>query len=262
MKIACRSILFSCCVVVGLLADAQIELYQKHWFVKNADTLPYRLLLPENYDPNRSYPLVLFLHGAGERGNDNEAQLKHGGSLFLQDSIRKKYPAIVIIPQCPANSFWSNVDILLDTITKKRSFNFKTGGRPTIAMKLLQEMLVDLESKYKIDEHRRYIGGLSMGAMGTYELVRRKPKYFAGAIAICGGAHTKTAKHLTKTSWWIFHGKKDDVVPFHFSEDIANALKQEGAVVKFTAYPDANHNSWDNTFAVKDLFPWLFSNYQ
>src|SRR5688572_28905205 len=87
------------------------SLYQKHRYIASGDTLPYRLLLPVNYDPSKKYPLVLFLHGAGERGNDNEKQLIYGASLFLQDEVRAKYPAIIVFPQCPESSFWSNVDI-------------------------------------------------------------------------------------------------------------------------------------------------------
>ena len=101
--------------------------------------------------------------------------------------------------------------------------------------------------------------GLSMGGMGTFELVRRKPATFAAAVPICGGAHEATAKGLRKTAWWIFHGAKDDVVPPHYSKIMADALKKQKANVKFTLYPDANHNSWDPAFAEKDLLPWLFS---
>lgn len=233
--------------------------YEKHWFVKGLDTLPYRLLLPKNYDPKKEYPLVLFLHGSGERGNDNEAQLTHGWKLFLQDSIRDHYPAIVVFPQCAASSYWSNVDFLYDSLTKKRTFVFPVDGKPTIAMQLLMQLLKDLDRKYKLDDKRLYVGGLSMGGMGTFELVKRKPKMFAAAFPICGGANTATAKKLKRTSWWIFHGLKDDVVSPQFSQQMANAIKATGAEVKLTLYPNANHNSWDSAFAEKDLLPWLFS---
>ncbi|MEI9806379.1 MAG: hypothetical protein WDO16_00110 [Bacteroidota bacterium] len=86
-----------------------LSLYEKHLYINGSDTLPYRILLPENYDATKKYPLVLFLHGSGERGNDNEAQLTHGAKLFLKPDIRKDFPAIVVFPQCPRSSFWSNV---------------------------------------------------------------------------------------------------------------------------------------------------------
>ena len=98
-----------------------------------------------------------------------------------------------------------------------------------------------------------------MGGMGTFEIVRRNPNLFAAAIPICGGANPATASKLKKTDWWVFHGAKDDVVPPHLSEDMVNALKKEKASVKFTVYPEANHNSWDSAFAEPDFLSWLFA---
>ncbi|KAA3629876.1 MAG: phospholipase, partial [Bacteroidetes bacterium] len=106
---------------------------------------------------------------------------------------------------------------------------------------------------------RVYIGGLSMGGMGTFEMVRRHPGVFAAAFPICGGAHPATAEAIKDVSWWIFHGAKDQVVLPKYSEEMYKSLKAAGADVKFTLYPDANHNSWDPAFAEKDLMEWLFS---
>lgn len=236
--------------------------YEKHWYINGADTLPYRLLLPKNYEPSKKYPLILFLHGSGERGRDNEAQLVHGWKLFLQDSIRENYPAIVVFPQCSAASYWSNVSFVFDSVTKKRSFVFAADGEPSVAMKLLLQLTKELQRNYKLDKNRLYVGGLSMGGMGTFELVRRQPKLFAAAFPICGGANTTTASKLTKPHWWIFHGEADAVVPVELSKQMADALKTAGADVKLTLYPNVNHNSWDNAFAEKDLMAWLFSNHK
>lgn len=234
-----------------------LSLYQKKWLIQDTDTLPYRILLPEDYDTTKKYPLLLFLHGGGERGSDNSKQLTHGAQLFLTDSIRKQYPAIVVFPQCALNSYWSNVVQVRDD-RGNRTFHFQQGGEPSKSMQLLLQLVPLLKSTYRLDENRLYIGGLSMGAMGTYELVRRMPKTFAAAIAICGGAHPQTAKGLKNTAWWVFHGAEDAVVPPAFSEAMVQALKKEHASVRFTLYPGVNHNSWDNAFAEKDLFPWLF----
>lgn len=182
--------------------------------------------------------------------------------MFLRDSIREKYPAIVVFPQCPADSYWSNVKIVYDSITKKRVFNFEENGKPTVAMNMVIELLDELEDNYRLDKDRLYVGGLSMGGMGTFELVRRKPKMFAAAFPICGGSNIATAKKLKRPHWWIFHGLKDDVVPPELSQNIADALKVAGANVKLTLYPEANHNSWDPAFAEKDLLPWLFSHHK
>ena len=255
-----RSCLLVITIITSICCFSQDKSsYEKHWLIRGTDTLPYRLLLPKNYDPNKKYPLLLFLHGAGERGNDNEAQLVHGWKLFLREDIRDNYPAIVVFPQCSRNSYWSNVQFRYDSLTKQRAFEFQQDGEPTTAMKMLLQLLDELEDKYKLDDDRYYVGGLSMGGMGTFELVRRKPRTFAAAFPICGGANPGTAKKLKRTSWWIFHGVKDDVVPAYLSEQMAAALKKRKARVKLTLYPEANHNSWDPAFAEKDLLPWLFS---
>ncbi|HEX7845267.1 MAG TPA: prolyl oligopeptidase family serine peptidase [Chitinophagaceae bacterium] len=246
-------------LMIAISADAQdMSLYEKHWYVSGSDTLPYRVLLPENYDASKKYPLIFFLHGAGERGNDNEKQLVHGAKLFLRDSIRKKYPAIIVFPQCPANSYWSNVQITT-TEDGKRMFFFMPDGEPTTGMKLAQELLHKILKGYAVNKSRVYIGGLSMGGMGTFELVRRDPGLFAAAFPICGGANPATASKLKKTKWWIFHGAKDDVVLPENSEMMVRALKKAKASVKFTLYPDANHNSWDPAFAEPGLLSWLFA---
>jgi len=238
------------------------SLYQHHWYIDKKDTLPYRVLLPKDYDASKKYPLILFLHGGGERGRDNEAQLTHGGTLFLRDSIREKYKAIVVFPQCPASSYWSNVKITTDSIQRTRTFNFQSDGEPTLAMKLLLGLLNHLQRQYKPNEDRIYVGGLSMGGMGTFELARRKPKTFAAAFPIAGGANAETARKLKKSSWWIFHGLKDNVIDPVYSKIMAAAIKAEGATVRLTLYPGIDHNSWDPALAEKDLLPWLFSQHK
>jgi len=250
-------------IIAGSNCYAQtpdLSLYKKQLYISKKDTLPYRILLPVNYNKLQKYPLVIFLHGSGERGNDNEAQLAHAGNLFLEDSVRKNYPAIVVFPQCPENSFWSNVKI--DTENNKRSFIFSVDGEPTIAMKLLIGLLAELKLNYTIDKQCIYVGGLSMGGMGTFELVRREPKTFAAAFSICGGADSSTASKINNTAWWIFHGLKDDVVDPKYSIEMNEALKNARAEVRINLYPNDNHNSWDDALSEKYLLPWLFSHHR
>jgi predicted peptidase len=243
---------------LGSLFAQDLSLFQKRWLVQGGDTLPYRVLLPQNWDSSKSYPLLIFLHGAGERGRDNEKQLTHGAKLFVREDVRRDYPAIVIFPQCPTNSYWSNV-LRLHDAAGKRQFHFLAEGEPTRAMVLLQQLVTYVIETYKPRKGAVYLGGLSMGGMGAYELVRRQPGIFVRAFAICGGADPATAKKLRKTDWWIFHGLKDDVVDPRFSQAMADALKNRRAAVRLTLYPDANHNSWDPAFAEPGLLPWLFS---
>lgn len=238
-----------------------LKLYEKKWMVQGGDTLPYRVLLPLGFDSTQTYPVVFFLHGAGERGRDNQKQLVHGAKLFLQDSIRENYKAIVVFPQCPTNDYWANVLRTHDD-KGKRNFDFLEEGAPGNAMVLLQELVTYMLEKYPIKKDQVYVGGLSMGGMGTFELVKRMPKTFAAAFPICGGANPATAKKLKKASWWVFHGGKDDVVPPYHSENMVKALKAAGVKVKFTLYPNANHNSWDSAFAEPGLLPWLFAQHK
>lgn len=231
--------------------------FEAKQFVHRGDTLPYRVLYPENYDPEGSYPVLFFLHGAGERGNDNEKQLTHGAKLFLDDSIRNAFPAIVVFPQCPESSYWSNVDIQ-SAASGRREFYFKTTGKPSTAMSLFIRLVKHIRKHEAVDKQRLYIGGLSMGGMGTFEALRRKPTYFAAAFAICGGDNTANVKKYAHVPLWIFHGEQDNVVPPTHSHAIVAELRRLRAAPKATFYPTANHNSWDNAFAEPELLPWLF----
>jgi predicted peptidase len=236
-----------------------IREYEKRSFINRGDTLPYRILYPENYQVSKKYPLVLFLHGSGERGSDNVSHLKYAGRVFASKENRAKFPAIVILPQCPHDSYWSNVNIHTDP-AMGRTFNYQHGGTPTKAMELLMALIGHVQQHESIDTKRMYVGGLSMGGMGTFELLTRMPDTFIAAIAICGGGDTAAVKtYAKKVHTWIFHGWMDDVVPPAFSIRMAEALKKEGADVLFTMYPKANHNSWDAALAEPDLLPWLFS---
>ena len=234
-----------------------LSAYQKKYFEKNGDSLPYRLLLPKDYDPGKKYPLLLFLHGSGERGNDNELQLVHGSSLFLKEDVRENYQAIVVFPQCAANSSWARIDVEGDF--ENRQFIYYEDAEPTEDMLLLEGLIKYLKKNYKLDKNRMYVGGLSMGGMGTFELVRRNPKMFAAAFPICGGANPAISKKLKKPHWWIFHGDADKVVPEKYSAEMAKAMGDMGINVKYTVYPGVGHNSWDNTFAEPELMNWIFS---
>jgi len=257
-----KILLVSFFVLAGTMVYAQdFSAYKKQWIVQGADTLPYRLLLPENYNASKTYPVIFFLHGSGERGNDNQKQLVHGASLFLKEDVRKNFPAIVIFPQCPASGYWSNVLRTFDSDEKIR-YNFVPAGEPTAAMRLLQTLVKYILQAYPVKKDQVYVGGLSMGGMGTYELVRRSPGIFAAAFPICGGADPVTAKEIKHVKWWIFHGGKDDVVFPSFSQNMVAALRKEKSIVKFTFYPEANHNSWDQAFAEPALLSWLFAQHR
>ncbi|WP_422859334.1 alpha/beta hydrolase-fold protein [Flagellimonas sp. S174] len=231
--------------------------YKKKTFEKDGKVMPYRILLPVDFNPKNKYPLVLVLHGSGERGNDNEAQLVHGSGLFLNDDLRSRFPSIVVFPQCAAESSWSKINVEGDF--PNREFTFYEDGEPTDDMLLLEGLLKQLKKEYKIDKTRMYVGGLSMGGMGTFELVRRNPKMFAAAFPICGGGNPLISKKLKRLDWWVFHGDADNVVPEKYSAEMVKAMELEGISVIYSVYKGVGHNSWDNAFAEPNLIPWLFS---
>ena len=245
---------------ISLHATAQTDfsLYQKATYVNtNNFTLPYRILYPENYDKSKKYPLVLILHGAGERGDNNEAQLTHGGQLFLQEKNRKKFPAIVVFPQCPANSFWSSVDIVRDKQPVEFTFDYARPSKEPLVS--TYELVKKIMSEESVDPSRVYVAGLSMGGMGTFEIVYQHPELFAAAMPICGGGDSeKYDARILKTPFWIFHGAKDPVVNVKWSREMVAKLKKLKAKVTYTEYPEALHNSWDNAFVEPEFLKWMF----
>lgn len=243
---------------ISLSAQENSAYKEGNYIGENGDTLLYRVLWPKQFQKGKRYPVILFLHGSGERGEDNRKQLTHGSKLFLDN--QEKFPAIVIFPQCPTQGYWSNVDIKIDSSGHK-NFTYKKGGAPTPSMQLVMNMMDSVAQLSFVDTSRIYVMGLSMGGMGTFEIISRKPDMFAAAIPICGGAHPKTAKNFAnKVNLWVFHGAKDNVVSPEFSKAMVEVIKKLNGSVKYTVFPDANHNSWDSTFAEPQLLPWLFSN--
>lgn len=245
-----------CFFSLNFLNAQDLSAYEHRLYINaDGDTLPYRILFPEGYTSGKSYPLLLFLHGAGERGNDNEMQLVHGSKLFLKPEVRSKYPAIVVFPQCPKEFYWARVE--RDPERADWAFPlYETPGKP---MRLVMELVDMLMNDTKADPARMYVGGLSMGAMGTFELLSRMPDRFAAAFPICGGGNPLTVPlYARNTPLWVFHGDADAVVPVRLSRRMVEAAQQAGSRVRYTEYPGVNHNSWDNAFAEPELLPWLF----
>ena len=242
--------------VFAIAANAQdFSAYQK----KEFSGMPYRILFPRNYANGKKYPLILFLHGAGERGTDNAKQLVHGGSLFINDRNSKKFPAIVLFPQCPENEYWTHIDLNGDQ--HPRMFDFDYSQPPTDSLKKAIELTQSIIRKERVDPKRVYVLGLSMGGMGTFEAVYRYPELFAAAIPICGGGDVHSYDQRVKGfPFWVFHGAEDDLVDVANSRAMVQRLKELKAKVKYTEYPHVKHESWDLAFAEPKFLHWLFSN--
>ena len=235
--------------------------FQKRSFSRQGQTLLYRIQYPEEYNKAKAYPVITFLHGSGERGSDNEAQLKNGGSVFEREDVRRQVSAIVIFPQCPEDSTWNRISSRPDnTSPTGRFIDLSFSPRPTTPALLVKLLLDSLLSAKVADPARMYIGGLSLGGFGTFDMIERYPDYFAAAVSICGGGDTSTAgRFARKVSVWIFHGDSDKTVDVKKSRDYYSALKKRGADVRYTEYPGVGHNSWDNVFKEASLLPWVMS---
>lgn len=238
-----------------LMLYSQNNKFEYQTYQDDGISMPYRILLPKEYDENKKYPLLLFLHGAGERGNDNELQLIHGSKQFLNESFRQKYPSIIVFPQCPKDGYWANATPVNDHL----KFSYEKKPKNNRMLDLVEGILKKIRKEYSIDKKRIYVGGLSMGGMGTYEIVYRNPRLFAAAFAICGGANPMIARKIRRPSWRIDHGDADTVVPIKLSEQMATSLENQKANVKYNIYKGVYHNSWDNVFADVSFLPWLFS---
>lgn len=239
-------------------APPKTGVYLDTFWVSGSDTLLYRMLLPPGFSFKNKYPLILFLHGMGERGEDNKLQLTHGSKLFL-DSINA-YPSIVLFPQCPETDYWANLDRSQFDEDSMRLFRFRTEeADPHPSLGMVMEMIRHYKAQPYVDNSRLYLAGLSMGSMGTFDLLWRMPDTFAAAIPICGSSPMDKVDVFRKIPLWIFHGAKDKTVDPDNSVRIVNALQNAGAEVRFTMYPEANHNSWDQAFAEPEFFKWLFS---
>ena len=239
-------------------AYAQYQNFEAGIFrTAKGDSLLYRQLNPQKIKKGERYPLVLFLHGAGERGSDNVSQLRHGAMMFTNPVNRENYPCFAIFPQCPADLYWP---------TPKRPDSFKEGNPfPADAeisgpLALTKELLDSLVKTYPVDKGRIYIVGLSMGGMGTFDMVCRFPDMFAAAIPICGGINTDRLNHFSsETAFRIFHGDADSVVPVEFSREAYLKLKAGGADVEYIEFPGVDHGSWEPAFNRTDFMSWLFN---
>jgi predicted peptidase len=231
--------------------DAPEKLFEPRQYTgANGQTLNYRLLKPQGYKADRQYPLVVFLHGAGERGDDNVAQLKHGMREFCKPEWREQHPCYVIAPQCPTGKRWSEVD----WSAPSSSLPEKTSDALQLTFELVDTMLADAA----VNKNRIYITGLSMGGYGTWDALARRPQFFAAALPICGGGDPQTAARFTHVPLWCFHGDADTAVPVNRSREMIEALTAAGGMPKYTEYKGVAHDSWTRTYADAEVIQWMF----
>jgi predicted peptidase len=215
--------------------------------------LPYRLWVPKGYDKAQKYPLIVYLHGAGERGMDNEKHIaRNGPPKLVSDEVQTKNPCFVLAPQVPDGKRWVEVHW-------GEKEPHKMPEQPSEAMRLLLQLLDELPIEFSFDARRIYLTGVSMGGFGTWELLVRRPQLFAAAIPVCGGADNSTAPQIKHVPVWTFHGDADTVVWPQRTRTMVEAMKAAGATIQYTEYPGVGHNSWDKAYAEPGLFEWLFT---
>lgn len=215
--------------------------------------LPYRLLKPDKIKTGETYPLVIFLHGSGERGNDNEKQLVHIAPSFLTDEYMQNHPTYVIFPQCPEEQSWGTVEVVNDQWFVGESTEPSPSGQAVL------DLIDEFINNNPVNRRKIYIAGLSMGGFGTLDLIRHRPEFFAAAVAVCGGGNKRYVNEYKDLPIWLFHGAKDQVVPVNLSQEMATEYKIRNMDYRYTEYPEGTHNVWNQAWAEPELLPWLFS---
>jgi predicted peptidase len=225
--------------------------YAKAVYTTEKDSLPYRLLYPPKYNKHKRYPLVLFLHGAGQRGTNNEAQLTGVPKALTDTAGRERYPCFILVPQCPKNDVWVKFPHFPESL--------QTTAQPTPSAQAALAVVDSLMRRLPIDKKRVYIIGYSMGGEGAFDFLTRRPHLFAAAIPICPVADTARARLIYKIPLWAFHGDQDDVNDVKYSRLMIAALKKNNGMPLYTEYPGIKHNSWSKAYSEPGLFDWLFA---
>ncbi len=232
MQYLCLSLL---CTVLSAAPTDEKALFSAGTVTVGELTLPYRLLAPAEIDPDQRYPLVLFLHGAGERGSDNEKQLAYLPTLLGRSPLREKFPCFLLAPQCPKGRNWD--------------------GAPLDGVIAALERVV---REHPVDLSRIYLTGLSMGGFGSWKLGSTHADWFAAAVPICGGGEKNRVHRLLDLPLWVFHGADDSVVPAERSRSLVETLGHWGGKPRYDELSGVGHNSWTPAYQEDRAIGWLF----
>jgi len=230
-------------------------------FLKRRVTVPqdgapqdfhYRLLRPLRIEPDRRYPAVLFLHGAGERGSDNAAQLEYLPTWLAEPALRERHACFLVAPQCRTDHRWVEVDW-----GDPRSVS--QPAEPAVDLVAAVAALDAVVGAEPVDPDRILLTGLSMGGYGTWDLAARFPDRFAAILPICGGGDGATAPRLTTLPIWAFHGTDDRVVPVTRTRAMVAAIRAAGGSPKYTEFSGVGHDSWTPAYRDPEVLDWLFA---
>lgn len=228
------ALLLLCLTAAPLLAadEKEASRQSKETFDVGEDRqMEFLLYLPKDYEEKENWPLVMFLHGAGERGDDLDQVKKHGPPKLIENG--KDFPFIVVSPQCPKGTWWKTDDLV----------------------KLMDHIM----EIHNVDDNRVYLTGLSMGGRGTWQLAGAIPEKLAAIVPICGPKDESVVDKIATIPVWVFHGAKDPVVKVDNSDTMVRLLKEKGGEPKYTVYPEAQHDSWTEAYDTEELYSWLLS---
>jgi predicted peptidase len=255
-QLACLFLLHAAICAVPALARERETGFLNRSVMVGGTVYRYQVYVPADWSKDKKWPVILFLHGAGERGDDGLMQTDVGIGTAIR-RYRERFPSIVVLPQCRKNAWWTEP------------------GMEAQALKALEQTLKEFNG----DPQRVYLTGLSMGGYGTWSLAAKYPGKFAALVAICGGIrapasvratgaapaepagdpYAAAAQKIGRTPVWVFHGEADPVVPVTESRKMVEALKAAGGNVRYSEYPEVKHNSWDKAYAEPELLPWLLA---
>ncbi len=219
-------------------------------------SFPYRILRPDAASAESPLPLLVFLHGAGERGDDNTAQLRHFPERWIREPhLGRRHPAIVVAVQCPKGATWSPVEPDDDGFWRARG----DGVEP--AMRGVESLIATLAADPAVDRSRIYLTGLSMGGFGSWDLVGRHGDWFAAVVPICGGGDPADAQAIVESGVpiWNLHGDADRVVPVELSRTMVGAIRAAGGRIGNTELPGVGHNSWSWAYGPNGIVDWMFA---
>ncbi|MEI7900351.1 MAG: prolyl oligopeptidase family serine peptidase [bacterium] len=217
---------------------------------ETGEAFAYRMSVPQFPLPGKAYPLILFLHGSGECGTDNQRQIKVGLPSLMATLLKRPEPVIVVAPQCQPGNGW------IKQLAREESYAMSK--EPAASLEVAIEVCRHVAATRQADMNRLYITGLSLGGFGTWDAIQREPDLFAAAIPICGGGDTRRVQGIKKMPVWVFHGADDVNVAVACSRRMVEALKLAGSrKVRYTEYEKATHNVWDRTYANPEVIDWL-----
>lgn len=222
----------------------------REWKAPNGVTVKYRWSAPATVEPGKTYPLVLFLHGAGERGDDNKAQLKHGVLPILEGAEKLGQPCFLIAPQCPADRWWAPIN--------RETMRLSAADKPNDLLEAVLALVDETMKAQPVDSRRFYVTGISMGGYATWDLLGRAPGKIAAAVPVCGGGEPSLVEKFKAIPIHAFHGEADPVVPVRTTKDMVEALEKSGAKPKATYYPGVQHDSWTQTYDNPEVIRWIF----